>query len=384
MPAIAVIPPGRAGLRCSPTAHYPPAGDGGPLGDVRCGRRRGRARGGDGRRVLRWRRRGAGRAAPPTQHRGDHHHDGPDHHGATAAAVHGTAAAPSPAGRQPRRHRAGATRGAGGRHVAARPGRRRWHRGQLHVRRGGRRRGPGRGHHVLVRSCARDDHARRDGQGPQRHRARDRARRRRSRDPQRRRAAADPLHEHLRRGSGLDDLALPGPGPPPPDAAEPDLRRRQLDRRRHRGRRRWRRLRPRRSGQGGQQPLRPQPLRRVGARPRRRRPTGAEPVAGPARLRRAVDVRRCARRGRRVLERRRPQQHRGVVGGAQQRDQPQHGGRLGRQPRPGGTPGGGSGAAIYADGNDFTVESPARSSRTTTPTRAGAPSSSSATTAPAR
>ena len=60
---------------------------------------------------------------------------------------------------------------------------------------------------------------------------RDRARRRRHGDAQRRRPAPDPLHEHLRRGPGLDHLALPGPGPPAADRAEPDVRRRQLDRR---------------------------------------------------------------------------------------------------------------------------------------------------------
>ena len=50
------------------------------------------------------------------------------------------------------------------------------------------------------------------GQGLQRP-ARRRARRRRARHARRPGRAADPVHEHLRPGPGLDDVALPGPGP---------------------------------------------------------------------------------------------------------------------------------------------------------------------------
>jgi hypothetical protein len=54
----------------------------------------------------------------------------------------------------------------------------------------------------------------------------------------------------------------------------------------------------------------------------------------------------------------RPGQHRGVLGGAQQRPHPQRGRRPGRaNPAKAGTPGGGSGWAIYNDGNRFMLTS---------------------------
>ena len=57
----------------------------------------------------------------------------------------------------------------------------------------------------------------------------------------------------------------------------------------------------------------------------------------------------------------------------------------GANPATAGTPGGGSGGAIYTDGNTYTLtHRAAPSSSTTTPTRAAAPSSTSATTKRAR
>ena len=99
-----------------------------------------------------------------------------------------------------------------------------------------------------------DHHARRDGQGIQRHRARDRHRRRGAGHPQRRRHPPHPLHEHLRPGPGVDHVPLPEPGPPAAHRAEPHLHRRRLQER-DRVRRRWRHLGARRPVQGRQHPL---------------------------------------------------------------------------------------------------------------------------------
>ena len=152
---------------------------------------------------------------------------------------------------------------------------------------------------------------------------RDRARRRRQGDAQRRRQAPHPLHEHLRRGAGLDHVALPGPGPSAADGAEPDVRRRQLDRRDDRGRR-WRRdLRAGRPVQGGQLAVRRQPLRPHRPGPRRRRDPRAQPVTRASRC--TSSTAPSAAQGRAaVLQRRRAEQHRRLVGGAQQRAAAQH------------------------------------------------------------
>ncbi len=108
-------------------------------------------------------------------------------------------------------------------------------------------------------------------EGQERQRPARRPGRRRQGHAQRRRTAPDPLHEHLRQGAGLDHLALPGPVDAAAHRAEPHVRRRQLHRRPDRGRRRRRHLRPRRPVQGGQLPVRPQPLRPLSG------PTSAAP-----------------------------------------------------------------------------------------------------------
>ena len=102
--------------------------------------------------------------------------------------------------------------------------------------------------------------------------------------------------------------------------------------------------------------LLPQHLRVDRSRHRRRRHPGAEPVPGPARLRRQQHLRRRVGPGQQLLERRRAQQHRRVVGGAQQRAQQQHGHRPRRQPGRGGHARAAAAAArIYNDGNLFTL-----------------------------
>ncbi len=88
--------------------------------------------------------------------------------------------------------------------------------------------------------------------------------------------------------------------------------------------------------------------------------------------------------GRAVLERRRAQQHRRVLDGAQQRDDEQQGHRL--RGEPGQRPGRRAAAAaapFTPTGTSTRSPSRARSSAATTPARAAAPSSSSATTTPA-
>ena len=136
------------------------------------------------------------------------------------------------------------------------------------------------------------------------------------------RQAPHPLHEHLR-------------------PARSASRRRTARTRRRRGsccrtsrssngnstgspprrRRRRRRLRARRPGQGRQLALLQQPLRRNRPRHRRRRDPRARPVRRPGRLHRAQHVRRRAGLRRGLLERRRPVQHRRLLGRAQQPDQ---------------------------------------------------------------
>ena len=101
-----------------------------------------------------------------------------------------------------------------------------------------------------------------------------------------------------------------------------------------------------------------------------------EPVPGPAGLRRQQHLRRRGGLGQRVLQRRGAQQHRRLVDDAQQPVQPQRRDRQRRQPRPARHARRRQRRRIYIDGNMFTLRSPARSSRTTTPTRAAAPSSS--------
>ena len=166
------------------------------------------------------------------------------------------------------------------------------------------------------------------------------------------RQAADPLpgtpatsrqiwtHRPLRR-----------PGPPAARRPAPHLRPRQLDRPALRGRR-WRRdLRPRRAAQDRGHDVRRQPLRPHRPRPRGRRRTRALAVPRPARLRRRQHLPR-----RPLQQRLGAEQHRRLVDGAQQHlhRQPRDRASAPTRPRPG-TPGGGSGGAIYTDGNDYTL-----------------------------
>ena len=145
---------------------------------------------------------------------------------------------------QPERCRPAAA-GSARRHIATRSRGRDRHTGELHLpcgRRRGRRR---RRHHVRLRPQPAHDRDERDRQGRQ-HVQRRRARRRRQGDPQRCRPAPHPVHEHLRPGADLDDLALSEPGPTAADDPADALHRRQQHRRPHRGRRRRSRVRPRR------------------------------------------------------------------------------------------------------------------------------------------
>ena len=79
---------------------------------------------------------------------------------------------------------------------------------QLHLRRLRRCRGRGRHHHLRLRARSGDHHARPHRQGVQRHRTEDRHRRGRAGHPERWRRPPHPVHEHLRQGPGVDDLAL--------------------------------------------------------------------------------------------------------------------------------------------------------------------------------
>lgn len=56
-----------------------------------------------------------------------------------------------------------------------------------------------------------------------------------------------------------------------------------------------------------------------------------------------------------MLQRRRTEQHRRQLGSTQQLHDRPLGHRLGRQPGPSDTPGGGSGGAIYTDGDNYNV-----------------------------
>ena len=92
----------------------------------------------------------------------------------------------------------------------------------------------------------------------------------------------------------------------------------------------------------------------------------------PAGVRRQQHVRRRGGLRQRVLERRRPQQHRRLVDHHQQPVLAQPGDRQRRQPGESGTPGGGSGGAIYNDGNTMTLSTcAAPGSRTTRSTQHG-------------
>ena len=193
------------------------------------------------------------------------------------------------------------------------------HPGQLHVAGGGPGRRCGRGDRVFLRTAAGDHRDDSHGQGPQ-HQRQGRPGRRRPDHAERRRRAPHPVYGHLRSGPDLDHLALPGPGHSRPDRGEHHLRRRQLHRAGLR-RRGWRgHLRPRRPPQGHRRPLHRQPLRFHRSRPGRGRHPGAEPVSEPGRRGDRQHLHR-----RRVLQRRRPEQYRGVLASAGQ--------HLHRQPR---------------------------------------------------
>ena len=124
---------------------------------------------------------------------------------------------------------------------------------------------------------------------------------------------------------------------------------RQLHRQPLRGRRGRGGLRPRRPAQDREHDVRRQPLRPDRPRPRGRRRPRALAVPRPAGLRRRQHLPR-----RPLQQRLRTQQHRRLVDRAQQplRRQPRDRASAPTRSRPG-TPGGGSGGAIYTDGNDY-------------------------------
>ena len=127
----------------------------------------------------------------------------------------------------------------------------------------------------------------------------------------------------------------------------------QQHRRPARGRRRRRRVRPRRPGEGGRERLHRQPVRPDRARPRRRRAAGAQPVPGPAGDRRHEHVRPAATSAR-TGRRSRASACRGRSTTA---SSPTTTPSAAAPTRPApGTPGGGSGGAIYLDGNLFTLD----------------------------
>ena len=85
-----------------------------------------------------------------------------------------------------------------------------------------------------------------------------------------------------------------------------------------------------------------------------------------------------------LLQRRRAEQHRRLLGGAEQRVHRQPGHRPRREPGPAGTPAAAAAARSTATATVHRADRRHGHRATTTPTRAAAPSSSSATTAPAR
>ena len=129
----------------------------------------------------------------------------------------------------------------------------------------------------------------------------------------------------------------------------PHLQPRQLDGGDLRGRRGRRGLRARRPAPGAGLGLRPQPVRPHRPRPRRR----GDP--GPQRHLGGQGQGQHLHPGQ-VLQRLRAQQHRRLVEDPRQRVPEEQGGRQRAPTRPEpGTPGGGSGGAIYLDGNFFTL-----------------------------
>ena len=195
--------------------------------------------------------------------------------------------------RQPGRAGGGPGRRPCRRHLAAHPRGRPGNRGQLHLRRCRRGRRQGRDHPLPVRRRTRDHHADDDGEGREHLPAR-RPRRRRSGDAQRRGPAAHPLHEHLRRRPAVHEEPLPGSGDAAARGPEPHVRERERDRPAAGGRG-WRgHLRPWRPPQDRQLAVRGQSLRQHRPRSRRRRGPGAEPVQGPARVRRRQHLRERA------------------------------------------------------------------------------------------
>ena len=177
----------------------------------------------------------------------------------------------------------------------------------VHLARGRARGREGRRDRLRLRSRPRHHRDEEDGQGGQHLRAR-RPRRRRQGHPERRGPAADPLHEHLRPGAGLDDVALQRPGGAAA-RAEADAPRPRQQHGGDDGRRRWRRgLRARRPADDRRLDLRRQPLRPH--RPRRGRGSrpGARPAPRPARRRTPLHLHR-----RPVQQRLGAEQHRRLV-----------------------------------------------------------------------
>ena len=209
---------------------------------------------------------------------------------------------------------------------------------------------------VITFDCgptAGDDHHDRDREGRQ-HQAPGRARRRRQGDPQRRRQAPDPLHGHLRQDADLDHARLRQPAAAAADRAEHHLRRTATPRSGRPGRASAAVAAapssPRAAAQGGQLALLQQRLLPVG------------PDLGGAAIRALAQY-----RNRPVY----------ITGDTFRGGRCSNGGALssigvswdvlnsviagnraigwGANPAAPGTPGGGSGGAIYTDGDNYNV-----------------------------
>ena len=247
-------------------------------------------------------------------------------------------------------------RGAARRHLASGSGDRHRHTGELYVAGGRRCRRARRGHHVRLRAGPGRDRDDRDREGGQ-HIARRRARRGRQGDAQRCRPTAHPVHEHVRPGADLDHVALPEPGPPAAHDPGPALHPGQQHRRPVRGRWRGSGVRPWWPGEGDREQVHGQPVRLDRARPRWRGAAGAQPVSGAAGDRRDEHVRWEPGRGQHLLERRRRSRASACRGRSSTACSPTTTRSAPAPTRPvQAQPGGGSGGAIYLDGNLFTLD----------------------------
>ncbi len=167
--------------------------------------------------------------------------------------------------------------GTGDRAGTGPPGHRERNTRRLHVRPGRRGRRTRRTDHIRLRREARRHQDGRDGEGAQ-HQRHGGDRRRRQGHAERSGTATDPLPEHLRPGTGLDDVPLQRPGEPTTHRPRHPPPLRQLHRSDDGRRRRRGGVRARGPAAGAERALHGQPLRRERTGPRRRGDPRARPV----------------------------------------------------------------------------------------------------------